>query len=261
MAVKVGVKKEQARAGAEPRAAGAPEWENASTEVTRRCVFKQIYGDTGTGRTSLALTAPGPIALLHASEKLEGIVQKAAKEKDVKLFNFGGVFKGTPQQIAQQASDRVAEFKAAMSDAYRWARTIIVDTHTESWELLRLARFGTLTPRGVVAHLYGPVNAEWRSMWKSFREQDRVNLIAIGQVQEEYRKDKPTGRMVQSGQNKFHYMADVIVRTGKSNGVFTATIEKAWWNASVEGIEVEDDMATFASIMELVTEIDAEEWS
>ncbi len=57
---------------------GKPEWEDAPTEFTRRSVVLEIYGDTGTGRTTLALTAPGTIAVLHAAEKLEGLFQREA---------------------------------------------------------------------------------------------------------------------------------------------------------------------------------------
>jgi hypothetical protein len=235
-------------------------WEAAPLELTRRCSFMQIYGDTGTGRTTLALTAPGPIALIHASEKLEGIVQPVAAEKDIRLYNFGGVFSGDAQTIATQASEAMADLKSAWDDALGWARTVVMDTHTEAWELLRLARFGTLTPKGTVAALYGPVNAEWKSIWKAFRRQDTCNFIAIGQIRERYRKDKPTGVMEQAGQKDMPYYADVIVRTSRNSGSFVGTVEKAWWNAHIEGLEVEDEMLDYATILGLVTETDSEEW-
>jgi hypothetical protein len=240
---------------------GPTVWESAPTALTRRHTFLQIYGDTGTGRTSLALTAPGPIALIHASEKLEGIVQRYTPDKEIQLYNFGGVFRGTQDDIAEQANEALIRMKAAWFDAMSWARTVILDTGTEAWELLRLARFGTTSPKGKVSYLYGPVNAEWKSMFKGFRYQERANFVIINQIREKYRNDKPTGRMEPAVQKDTPYMADVIVRLSKDRGTFTATIEKGWYNAHVEGLDIEDEMIDFATIMGLVTETDPEEWS
>lgn len=238
-------------------------WEDAPKKLTRRCVFMEVYGDTGTGRTTLALTAPGPIALFHASEKMEGIVQKAARDKEVRMHDFGAVFVGGPNKIASEASDILANMQATWVDAFSWAKTIILDTHTEAWELLRLARFGTLTPRGKVAHLYGPVNAEWRSMMsKRFRSQNRTNLIIIGQTKEYYKNDKPTGRTVRAGQKEVPFMVDVAIRTARDlmESDFTATIEKGWWNALMEGTPAYNEDITFPYLMSLITETDEEEW-
>src|SRR4051812_8483060 len=82
-------------------------WTPANTEITRRVAFVQIYGETGTGKSTLALTAPGPIAYMHADEKLDGIVEPFTSEgKDVRLHNFGGTFSGTAEQIARQADEK-----------------------------------------------------------------------------------------------------------------------------------------------------------
>lgn len=253
-------------------------WEDAPTEFTRRVTFKEIYGDTGTGRTTLAFTAPGPIAYFHAGEKIEGVIQKAAHKigpnMDGKrgVVNFGGVFAGSPEQVAAQASALWQRFVAAYFDSYKWARTVIIDTHTELWELIRLARFGGLKPQGGrVDANYGPVNAEFRSLFKHFKTQDTANLIIIGQTKDEYTKKagrsdgmgERTGRTIRAGMKEIPYMADVLIRTDK--GVndndeleFTATIEKGWFNASVEGVAMPG--MEFASIMELITETPASEW-
>jgi hypothetical protein len=244
------------------RSTGNVAWEKAPTTLTRRCAFMEIYGDTGTGRTTLALTAPGPIGLIHAAEKIEGIVQPVAREKEVRMYNFGGVFRGSPDTISEKAHGILTGAQNAWYDAIDdWAKSVILDTHTELWELIRLARFGTLTPRGTIAHMYGPVNAEWRSMFKHFREQDHANVVLIGQTKDEYKNDKQTGKTVRAGQKEIPFMADVIVRTSRSpDGGFLATVEKGWWNADMEGLELEDENITFSMIMSLVTETEESEW-
>ena len=246
---------------------GGVQWEKAPTNLTRDCVFMSIYGDTGTGKTSLALTAPGPIAFIHAAEKIEGIIQPAAREKDIRVHNFGGGVpaKGGPNEIAKAADKVMSELKAAWVDAFGWARTIIVDTHTEIWDLLRLARFGTLTPRGHIASMYAPVNGEMRSLFKEFRTQDTTNVITIGMTKESYRNDKPTGNMVMAGFKEVPYYSDVIIEMNrnflkKSDTDFIATIRKGWWNAMVEGLEIEDEDISFSFLMSLITETEEEKW-
>jgi len=247
---------------------GKVEWEDATSEPAR-CVLLHLYGETNTGKTSLALTAPGPIALIHAAEKIDGIVQKQIEAgKDVKLYDFSGIFSGNEQEIAVEASASFAGLKDAIEDAWGWARTVIIDTHTEMWELIRLARFGKLSQ--VMPHHYGPVNAEWLGIFKHFRKQKDTNLIVIGHVRERYRNDKPTGIMEPAGQKQMGYLSDVMVKMGRSKKAdFTGKLEKAWWNATVEGLVLEDAQGTpeedrmldFARLMGLVTEQDPEEWS
>ena len=48
---------------------------------------------------------------------------------------------------------------------------------------------------------------------------------------------------------------------GVVNREYEGEIQKAWWNAHVEGLALEDEMVTFPTIMGIVTETDPEEWS
>lgn len=274
MAIKI---KGAASGGGSAAATGAVggEWEDAPTEITDRGVIMAVYGDTGTGRTTFALTAPGPVAFAHAGEKVTGIVQKAAKEKQVKVLNFGAVLYGSPQQISDQAQPVWRKTRDGLMDALTkssWARTGIIDTHNELWELLRLAEFGELNPQGRTDALYGPVNARWRSLFKWHRSQPEPrmkSLIVIGQTREEYKdvtrngkkESVRTGRTISAGQKEVHYMADVVVRTGRDDdGGFLVTIEKAWYKAEYEGVQLANEDATFAKVMALITETDESEW-
>lgn len=250
-----------------PKAAGKVAWEAAPTEFTQRTVFMQIDGETGSGRSTLAFSAPGPIALIHTMEKIPGIVEKFAREKEIKIIKLGMGNKigGTRTDLAKNCIERIAIAKDAIWDASTWAKTIMIDTHTDLWEILRLARFGTLTPQGLVSTLYGPVNAEWNAIFDPFKDDPPCNLIAIGKVGEQYRNDKPTGVLEAKGQKDFIYKADVRIRTLKAakkgeSPTFKARIDKGWMNAQYEGMEFEGEEATFANIMAMITEVDASEW-
>lgn len=247
-------------------------WEEPASKVTRRAIFMDVYGDTGTGRTRFSLTAPGPIALAHAAEKIDGLVQQAKKTgKDIKLLNFGGVFTGSDKEVADAAFEKWKKLQKGWYDAVGgkgslgWAKSGIMDTGTEGWELIRLGSFGTLTPKGRTDNLYGPVNAKWRSLFKPVRQPNATcNIITIHQTQDEYKEKRGqserTGRTIRRGMKEIPFLADVIVRTSKEDGDFKVTIEKGWYNASVEGIEFFNEDATFANVMAMITETDAEEW-
>lgn len=259
-------------------------WEEASSEFTERVVFMDILGSSGTGRTTLALTAPGPVALINADEKINGVVQPHVRQgKRIRVATFGFAGGAADRQETAQAAaaiwDRVTNW---MSDSMGWAKSTILDTGTESWELIRLARFGELNPKGRIDSNYGPVNAEFRGMFKQFRMAGISNLITIHQVKDEYLDrmvngkltSSRTGREIRAGFKEFQYMADVVVRTGRDplTNQFTAVIEKGWFNAQSEGTVftgqpsnpldpgAEPFTCHFANIMAWITETDATEW-
>lgn len=244
-------------------------WDDAPTEFVRRVSLTEIYGDTDTGKTTLALSAPGPIAFLHAAEKVDGVIQPFASDKKIRVHNFSGVFTGKPEEVARAGMKTWREFVAAWEDAWTWARTIIVDTHTEAWELIRIAYFGGYKPeKGRPDANYGPVNAEWRSLFKKFRAQDRCNLIVIGQTKDEYKESKGmdsklgqrTGRTIRAGQREVPYFADVILRMDRVGGDFTATVEKGWFHAELEGTPFVNEDVRFSNIMSFLTQTSEEEW-
>lgn len=252
----------------------AVKWQSAPTKLTKRSALVEVYGDTGTGRTTWALSAPGPIAFLHASEKIEGIIQPHATKIGPNgdgtggVFDFGGVFIGSDQEVARQAGRVWAELTEAWYDALTWARTLVLDTHTEAWELIRLARFGGLKPSGGrVDANYGPVNAEFRSLFKAAKQQDGCNVIVIGQTKDEYKGSggmgQRTGKTIRAGMKEIPFYADVIVRTESEllSQSFTSTIEKPWWNSAMMGLELEGEMSNFTTTMELVTEVEDGRWA
>ena len=250
--------------------AGPLDWEDAPVEFNRRNAIVNVYGDTGTGRTRLALTMPGPIGLAHTAEKVDGIVQQFSRDKQIRMVNFGGVFEGSPQQIADKAgplwNNMAGKWANAVDD---WARTTILDTDYESWEILRLARFGELNPQGRLDNMYGPVNAEFRSLFKRVRNQERCSMVAIGVTKAEYKDvikngkkvGEPTGRTVRTGFKEIPIMCDVVIRTSRTpDGGFCATVEKGWWNAPLEGMEFFNEDCRLPYILSVLTETEEEEW-
>jgi len=261
-----------------PIAKPAGLWQSAPTIFNRRAVFLEAFGDTGSGRTTFALTAPGPIAVIHCIEKIDGIIEPFAYKIGPNgdgtsgVHNFGGLFVGSPKEVCAAATLAWNNLEKAVIDAFTWARTIIIDTHTDAWELIRLSYFGALKPsEGRTENNYGPVNAQWLTLFRRYKMQSKCNMIVIGKTKDEYKvppggkaggMGQRTGNTIVAGQKDIGSMAEVRIRTERDidGGTFKSKIIKGWMNAPVEGVELENEISNFGQLMGLVTGTDPEEW-
>jgi len=256
-------------------------WNRVTPALSVRRVFMEICGDTGTGRTTLALTAPGPIAILHFGEKIEGIAnQFVTAGKDIRELTFSPFYPPgiSEAEIVKMAAETWKEFEAAWYDAFHWARTIIMDTHTDGWEAVRLAFFGDVKPDGGRMETnWGPVNARWGGLFKMVRSPKvESNVIIIGATEDEYKETvnpktglpgqgKKTGVTVRKGQKYIPRICDVSIRTLKGPGGFGSYLEKGWMSAHLEyersGMVLQNEMSTFANWMAMITGTTPDEWS
>ncbi len=177
-----------------------------------RLIFRS-YGKEKAGKTHFGLTGPGPVAVLSFDIGLEGVVEKfTAQGKRVFAADFEFDKDKCQQADAIHLRDR---FLAAYEVALAQARTIIIDTETELWELYRHAEFpfGTDAPKNYVA-----LNARYRDMIQ--RAYDcGVNLQLIQKVKEKWGTIKkinslgrevdspyPTGQMEPAGFKEIGYL-------------------------------------------------------
>jgi len=257
------------------------DWDDAPTEFSlRRCV-SEIYGPSGSGRSTLALSAPGPIAYLFFHEKVQGIVQEFAKTKQIKWKKMGGSFRGSESNILDKASEAMRRFEDFYYDSFSWATTVIVDTHNEAWMLERLGEFGAPKPDGGrVDQNYAAINNRWLSMLNHARDEadaNRCNTIFVGQTESEWKEDakgfgKKTGKIVRidtSASQKVYLKSDVVIRTEVSinrrrEHEFKAIVDKPWWNSAYMDFEIplgdKPDQLQWPDVMGMITETDAEEW-
>lgn len=253
-------------------------WNRVSSSFTTRRVFMEIAGDTGSGRTTLALTAPGPIAILHFGEKIDGIANLAAA-KDVRELSFSPFYPPglSDKEVADIAWQSWQSFETAWCDAFHWARTIIMDTHTDAWEAIRFGYFGDVKPDGGRMELnWGPVNGRWSSLLKMVRSPEVTsNVILIGATEDEYKDTintktglpgigKKTGLTVRKGQKSIPRICDVSIRTRKDARGFSSYLEKAWMSGNLEyersGLELAGSESTFANWMAMITGTMPGEW-
>ena len=133
------------------------------------------------GKTHFSLTAPAPLALLNFDEGLEGVISKFSS-RDVAVSNFN-----LPNYSAVHDFDYLGtweRFKRSYAAALKHpkVRTIVVDTFTEVWELIRLARLGRISAK---PQHFGPINAEMRELIKGVYDTDK-NLILLHKMRKVY---------------------------------------------------------------------------
>lgn len=183
-------------------------FELADSKITPRLIVA-ADGREKSGKTHFALSGPGPIAVLNRDMGLEGVVQKFADTKRVWVKNY--TFR---EEEGDKAKSTWEDTKEAYYDSLhsKDLRTIVMDTGTDMWELLRLARFGKLTQ--VLPHHYGPVNAEFRSMVNAAYDHGK-NVIILHKMKKEYVDEKWNGRWERSGFSTIGHLVQVNIRCGR----------------------------------------------
>lgn len=208
-----------------------------------------IEGMPGKGKSTLALTAPDPIALFDFDTGLEGVVEKFLDEGK-KIY--------VPDESMRHGDTDDPEvwkkmWKTFCEHYYRAinakeVRSLILDTSTESWELARLAEFSKLSQ--VMPHHYGPLNAEFRRLIKRAYDSDK-NLILIHKLKPKYVNDKRTDEYEMSGFGDIPYIVQCSVRVWRHTEAadgdmdFGLTVLKCRPNAELEGEELVEPLSTF----------------
>ena len=154
-------------------------FQRAQEPMAQRGVFN-IQGQEKTGKTHLAFTATPPLAYISIDKGEEGVIQKFQYNQSIARMEV----KYDPQAGAA-ASEQIWEYlKYHIQECYRINQgSLIIDTTTELWEILRLARFGKLSQ--VQPHHYGPLNAEMNEIirWAyAARSMNTILLHKMGSV-------------------------------------------------------------------------------
>lgn len=215
---------------------------------TRKRLIVAVDGLEKCGKNHFAFTAPGPIAVQSFDIGIDGVVQKFQKEKDIyvserRLELPGVLIKEAEAQVVSNAAQKAwkeitGDYKDAL--ATKEIRSLIWDTGTEMWEILRLARFGKLTQ--VMPHHYGPVNAEYRDLLRLAYDGEK-HLIILHKMKEAYKNDKPSGEYKRAGMSDTGFLVQVSGRVWKDPGEsavpdkFHFTIEECRFNPELEGLD------------------------
>jgi hypothetical protein len=152
-------------------------------------------------------------------------------------------------------------YKAACES--KWLRTIIMDTATAVWGLLRLVRFGKLAQ--VPPHKYGAVNTEYENLINMAYESDK-NLILIHSMKKEYTNERWTGGYERDGYSRTGYIVQAeatmeFVENINGKPIFACTLHNCHQNMGVAGLRLEGSMASFPWIgMSVFPDSNPDEW-
>jgi hypothetical protein len=169
------------------------------------------------GKTHFALTAPGPLAIVGLDTGTREVASKFIGQKELICAYHRVTGKTLNQNETMEKAEAEWEtVKGSLTVAmdHPRVRTLIVDTGTEVWELLRLARFGRL--ESVLPHHYGPVNKEMRDLVKRAYEREDLNVIWIHKLKKEYKEGKKgdshwTGNYDLAGYGDIPYLVDLTL--------------------------------------------------
>lgn len=255
------------------------EWRKVSTEFNKRSYILNIWGDSDTGKTKEALTAPGPIAFIHNNDKVDGVLEEAAKTREIQEISFRSGFLGSTDEVQELATNELAKVLAYMRHAYTWARTIIIDHETALWALFQLAQLGTLTRADLDKEtsrkgqlIYSKINANWLNMIMDVREINskggKVNLILVSKSKNERIQSVgergqvisvETSKMVAARQKSTFAICDLVLHTWVAEGnSYMITIDKPWNNGPWRGRTIES--MPLSEIAGLITKTDGKEW-
>lgn len=227
-----------------------------------------IEGLDKSGKSNLAFTAPGPIGYLEFDIGAEGVVEKFQHTKEILSPSpYETRFEGGAQKT--DATKEFERFERDFKSSITKLRSTVVDTASETWELLRLARFGKLTQ--VKPHNYVEVNQEYRDLVRFAFEHDS-NLLLLHKLKATWQEGKDgksskTGELERAGFSETGYLVQMNVRCWREEQRevgdlgFRCQILNCRQNPEVAGEILQNEQISFATLgMLALPDLPADVW-
>jgi hypothetical protein len=246
-----------------------PGFEEASTNQVLRLILN-VEGQEKEGKTHFSLTAPGPIALIDMDTGLEGVVSKFLKEKKIYVASFN--YRDATNPDEWQAEWK--KLKTCVLDALssKNIRSLVWDSCTEGWEMMRMAAFGKLAQ--VKPHHYAPVNAEFRDLLRKGYDSNK-NLILIHKQKKSYVDEKWTGGYERAGFSDIGYAVQANIISWRITSLdeqygkkrddeykgFGLTVRDCRQVPELASLEILEPLNTFPQLAQMVfPESDESDW-
>lgn len=223
------------------------------------------------GKSNFGFTAPGPLTYLNFDIGDEGVIEKFQTKKQILIPDVAYSTRFDDGKQKAEATKEYTRFRTDYVNALKKSRSVVADTGSEIWELLRLARLGKLTQ--VMPHHYVEVNQEFRDLVRDAFEHS-ANLIILSKLKAEWKEGKDgkgnkTGKFERAGFSELGYLAQINMRfwreeienRGDNDLGFRAQILNCRQNPELAGMVFENDMITFPTIAGFVyPELDPAVW-
>lgn len=235
-------------------------------------ILMSIEGQQKCGKTNFGLTMPGDLFILNLNWGLVGVYEKyveAGKNiyvQDIQI-PFTKDLPGTPFTIlATAAADKWRTAILSLMEAIKdpTIKSIFVDTGSELWDLLRIARLGKLTQ--IMPIQYASVNAEFRQLLQILLTCGK-NVVLSHKVKPEYVNDQKTNRFERAGFGDIGFDVQVELRAErdlKKDGVnqFTLTVMDCRANKDLKEQTLTGDDCNFLKVVSLVyPKVPEKDWS
>jgi len=183
-------------------------WTKAAA-VPRRLVCS-IEGLDKTGKSHLAMSAPGPIVYVDLDVGTEGVIQKC--QQDYLIYKVE-----QPKRLGS-SSELMDKFKDVWSDVQTQVAsalsigsgTLVIDTFTEVYDICRLAHFGKMAQ--VQPHQYSVCYADMREIIR-LANASKMNVILLHRMGADFN----TGELVFQGWKQVPSEVQAVLRTQRSD--------------------------------------------
>lgn len=223
---------------------------DGSKVKVRKRLIASIEGPQKVGKTHFSLTAPDPIMFFDMDIGSEGVINKFSNKKVwIGQYDYRMLSGPNPAVAILAMWEKMkADFIFACNSPD--ILTPVIDTATEMWELIRMARFGKLTQ--VMPHNYGPVNAEFRDLLRLSYSCGK-DVIFIHKMKAEYVNDKRTGRLERAGFTDMGFLVQINLQAWRNqDGEFGMTILDCRQNPDLVGMELVGPMCNWSFLKDLV---------
>jgi hypothetical protein len=225
-------------------------------------------GHPRSGKSEFYLSAPEPIAVIEMDHGTKGMIEKhiangraigAAYIKFPPPQTSGKIDLAAQQKQYEPIWLDVQEkFKKMVKNAD--ARTLAIDTGTEFWNLLKLAVFGSLNPRGDLKTIYPQVNRLYKSLIEMVHnERNDLNLIMTHKYKESYKKNEGgqgeswDGTYKRSGFNEKGYLIQINIRhTWTVEEGFVTEILDCKQNMDIAGMKLYGKESNFMTLGQMI---------
>lgn len=234
-----------------------------STRTPRLVI--EAAGIFKSGKSHFGFTAPAPIYQHSFDIGNEGVIDKFLLKKKIYVAEYELTVQpgeASDQEVADAASlvwdQFVSNFRDGLASCGNG--TSVIDTSTEMWELLRLARLGKLLQ--VPAIFYARINKEMRTLLREVYNHNG-NTIFLSQskpVWEQYKgtdgkdKSRKTGEYERTGFNELPSQVQVVStcrRVDREGGGsdFEMEINDCRVQPDINGMVIENDFDVLMSMV------------
>jgi hypothetical protein len=156
-----------------------------ATDQIKPRLIACVAGEVGSGKSSFAFGAPGPIVVQTLDQGLEGVVEPYTKDKDIYIASYNTGTDGTEVTHAM-AVELMQKFNEDFANALKIARTIVWDRESDVWDWHVYAetgsddKFASAPPKD-----WPKIKAKLRGLISMAKASD-VNLIVIKGLRNEW---------------------------------------------------------------------------